>query len=344
MARYRRLLGAALLAGALLTGALTGCSADHGRALDAALSVDQCVLESTTDSRPRPFLSRDTPAVFDVGVTASEECTLEQLTATAMTVAEAAVEALDGVPAWLTSSEYTQRVGDDVFAIADVHVDPRAVVAALEGWDALRRDVDGGVAVRTFAGDSAIEVGLAAGSPDTAMGVLERFLAGGTAISRGIPEWTITRPAGGGLPASAVVVHERPAEELLRLAREIEGAFTGATSMQLGATVLSFTVKGGDGAGRPLTDSALWSSVLGTMTAMTDRGSGYGIGGVVDAEAADGSGRVVDDFAAASTDCAAPPGGGATTRAAFDHLATVIRPAHPGMLFPQAGLSAPACR
>ncbi|QHC65733.1 hypothetical protein GSU68_03450 [Rathayibacter sp. VKM Ac-2759] len=345
MARYRRLLGAALLAGALLAGTLTGCSADHGPGLDAALALDDCVLESATDSRPRPLLSRSVPAVFDVEVTASEECTVDQLIATATTVAQAATEALDGVPAGLASSGFTQRIDDDVFAIADVHADPRAVVAALEGWDALRRDVDGTVAVRTFDGDSVIEVGLA-GSTDTAIGVLGRFLAAGSAISQGVPEWTIGRPAGGGLPASEVVVHgERPAEELLRLAQEIEAAFTGAASMQLGATVLSFSVlDGAGGAGRSLTDSAAWPSILGTMTAMTDRGSGYGIGGVVDAEAADGSGRVVDDFAAASTDCVAPPGGGATTRAAFDHLATVIRPAHPGQSFPQAGLSAPACR
>ncbi|SMH44597.1 hypothetical protein SAMN06295885_2400 [Rathayibacter oskolensis] len=343
MVRYRRLLGTALLVG-LLPGALSGCSGSDGRALDAALSVDECVLASTTDSRPLPPFSRSSTAVFDVDVTASEECGVEQLTATAIVVAEAAAEALGGVPEWRASSEYTQRVGDDVFAVAGVHADAGAVVAALEGWDALRRDVDGRVSVRTFDGDATIDIDLVAGTDDTAAGVLARFLESGSSISRGIPEWTIS-VAGGARPSSEVVVHgERPAWELVGLAQQIDAAFTGATSMQLGATVLSFSVTGGGEGGRPLTDSALWPSVLSTMTAMTDRGSGYGIGGVVDAEAADGSGRVVDDFAAASTDCVAPPGGGATTRAAFEHLATVIRPAHPGESFPQAGLSAPACR
>jgi hypothetical protein len=254
------------------------------------------------------------------------------------------VYSLEGVPDWRASSEYTQRVGDDVFTIAGVHADAAAVVAALEGWDALRRDVDGSVAVRTFEGDSVIDVALAEGGEDAATDVLARLLASGTAIARGVPEWTFRR-AGGGRPPSEVVVLERPAAELVALAQEVEAAFTGATWMQLGATVLSFSVRdAAGGAGRSLTDSALWPSVLSTMTAMTDRRSGYGIGGVIDAEAVDGSGRVTDDFAAASTDCVAPSGGGATTRAAFEHLAAVIRPAHPGRSFPQAGLSAPACR
>ncbi|MWV58594.1 hypothetical protein [Rathayibacter sp. VKM Ac-2754] len=342
MTRYRRLLGAALL-----VGALAGCSADHGRALDAALAQNACVLESTVDASPRPLLSRSVPAVVEVDVAVSEECTLEQQTVIASTVAEAAGEALDGVPAWRTSSEYTQRVGDDVLAVGDVHTAGPALVAALEGWDALRRDVDGSVSVRTSAGDAAIDVELAATSDDTAITALARLLASDTAITRGVPEWTIGRPAGGGRPSSEVVVHDdRPADELVRLAQEVEAAFVGATAVETGPSVLNIEVRGpqgGDGA-RSLVDSAVWPSVLATMTAMTDRGAGYAIGGVIDAEAADGSGRVVDDFASSSMMCAAPSGGGATTRAAFAHLDAVIRPAHPGESFPHSGLSAPTCR
>jgi hypothetical protein len=42
--------------------------------------------------------------------------------------------------------------------------------------------------------------------------------------------------------------------------------------------------------------------------------------------------------------CVAPPAAGATTLAAFEHLRTVIRPAHPGAGFPFGGATAPACR
>jgi hypothetical protein len=56
------------------------------------------------------------------------------------------------------------------------------------------------------------------------------------------------------------------------------------------------------------------------------------------------SGPVVDSFASSSLQCAATPGAGATTRAAFEHLRTSIRPAHPGESFAFNGLTAPACR
>jgi len=236
------------------------------------------------------------------------------------------------------------RVGDDVLAIAD----PRDRRVPVEAWDGLRRGIEGSVSARTVEGFPVLEVVLAPAGAATALDALDVLLAQRSALTEGDLDWTIEQRASDTRGAASIRVQEqRPAEEVVRLAREIDGAFAGVqdATIHLNGPVLNVALTGapGESAPRSLRDSVVWPRVLDTMSALADRGSGYAIGAEIAAEATDGSGPVVDSFVSSSLDCAAPPAAGGTTLAAFEHLRTSIRPAHPGQSLSFGGLTAPAC-
>lgn len=332
-------------AAVLLTIAVVATGTGPAEGLELALSADDCVESARAQWRPAPPLSRDEPAVFDVDVTAREDCPAERLVALAATASAAIDAALGTAPAGRRSSELVLRAGDDVLAIAD----PRDRTAPVEAWDALRRGIDGSLSVRTVESYPVLAIALAPAGAATALDALDLLLDQRSAITEGDLDWTIEQPATDTRGAASIrVQEERPADEIVRLAHEIDGAFSGVreSTVHLNGTVLSVSLTGAPGTAAPrsLRDSVLWPRVLGTMTALADRGSGYAIGAEIAAEAADGSGPVVDSFASSSMDCGATPGTGGTTQAAFEHLRTSIRPAHPGESFAFNGLTAPACR
>lgn len=339
--RGRALTGAAVL----LTIAVVTTGTGPAEGLELTLSADDCVESARAQWRAAPPLSRDEPAVFDVALTAREDCPAERLVALAATASGAIDAALVTAPAGRRSSELVLRVGDDVLAIAD----PRDRSAPVEAWDALRRGIDGSLSVRTVESYPVLAITLAATSAATPLDTLDLLLEQRSAITGGDLDWTIEQPATEARGAASLRVQEqRPAEEIVRLAHEIDGAFSGVreSTIHLDGAVLNVALTGAPGTAAPrsLRDTVLWPRVLGTMTALTDRGSGYAIGAEITAEAADGSGPVVDSFASSSIACAATPGAGGTTQAAFEHLRASIRPAHPGESFAFNGLTAPACR
>lgn len=340
--RNRAVTGtAALLAIAVVT---TGVGPVE--ALELELSIDDCVLSTETRWAPRAPLVRDALAVFDVDVVARDDCSTERLVAIAAAAVRAAEAALGTAPEWRRSSELTLRVADDELAFPGLHGGGVPVAS----WDELRRRVDGSVSARVLEGDATLEIALDPAAAATPLDTLALLLDPRSAISGGAPEWTIRQAASETRGASEILVrHDRPVAEIVSLTRELDAAFSGvrSSSVQLNGAVLSIAARGDRetaGDARTLRASTLWPRVLATMTALTDRGSGYAIGGEIAAEAADGSGFVDDSFSSSSMACTAPPQAGETTLAAFEHLSTVIRAAHPGQSFPFGGLTAPACR
>ncbi|MDY0914745.1 hypothetical protein [Rathayibacter festucae] len=339
--RGRALTGAAVLLAIAVVATATG----PAEGLELALSADDCVESARAEWRPVLPLARDEPAVFDVDVIARDDCPTDRLVALAATASEAIDAALRTAPAGQRSSELVLRAGDDVLSIAD----PRERSAPVGAWDALRRGIDGSLSVRTVESYPVLAITLAPTSAANALDALDLLLEQRSAITGGDPDWTIEQPATDTRGAASIrVQEERPADEIVRLAHEIDGAFSGVreSTVHLNGTVLSVALTGAPGTAVPrsLRDTVLWPRVLGTMTALTDRGSGYAIGAEIAAEAVDGSGPVVDSFTSSTLQCAATPGAGATTQAAFEHLRTSIRPAHPGESFAFNGLTAPACR
>ncbi|WP_127887484.1 hypothetical protein [Rathayibacter festucae] len=339
--RGRALAGA----GVLIAVAVVATGTGPAEGLERALSADDCVESARADWRPAPLPVRGEQAVFDVEVTAREDCPAERLVAVAATASEAIDAALRTAPAGRRSSELVLRAGDDSLTIADL----RDRTAPVEAWDGLRRGIDGSLSVRTVESYRVLAIVLAPTSAATALDALDLLLEQRSAITGGDLDWTIEQPATDSRGAAVIrVQEERPADEIVRLAREIDGSFSGVreSTVRLNGAVLNVELTGspGESAPRSLRDTVLWPRVLGTMTALTGRGSGYAIGAEIAAEAADGSGPVVDSFASSSLQCAATAGAGETTQAAFEHLRTSIRPAHPGESFAFNGLTAPACR